>query len=276
MAFNPNTVWISHTSLNDFEKCKQLYYLRNLYRDKKFGNNFRLQVASPYLSLGEAVHDAIDHFTERYQPEHRTLDRLMYEYNRGWQLKPDRIGGFKDKAQEKEFKERGESMLERFFGNSYFSKGNPIRVDFPKLPLVGEDDVVLVGNFDWLEKIEGGLHIMDFKTGKEEDENSLQLPIYALLAQHVLKEPVIKISYWYLDRDDEPVEKEIPDLSKTLKTIKTRASAVEDAIKFQDFPCEAEIGYCKNCHEYYQVINEQAEHVQTDFKRKREVFYIEQ
>lgn len=274
MAFNPNTIWISHTSLGDFEKCKQLYYLRNLYRDQKYGNNFRLHVASPFLSLGEAVHDAIDHFTERYEPEHRTLDRLMYEYQRGWGLKPGKIGGFKDEAQEKEFKQRGEGMLERFFKNSHFSKGKPIRVNFPKLPLVGEDDVVLVGNFDWLEKNGDGLHVMDFKTGKEEDGDSLQLPIYALLAEHVLKEPVTKLTYWYLDRDDEPIQKEIPDISKTLAAVKERAAKIEDAVKFQDFPCDAELGYCKHCNEYHMVINEQAEHVQTDFKRKREVFYI--
>lgn len=275
MAYNPNTIWISHTSLNDFEKCRQLYYLRNLYRDKKYGNNFRLAVASPYLSLGEAVHDAIDHFTERYEPEQRNIDRLMYEYKRGWSLKPGKIGGFKNDGQENEFKERGESMLERFMKNTYFSKGNPIRVNFPKLPLVGEDDVVLVGNFDWLEKTPEGLHVLDFKTGKEEAEDSLQLPIYTILAEHVLKEPVAKVSYWYLDRDDEPVEMQIPDLTKTLDIVKEKAAKMEDAIKFQDFPCEAEIGYCKNCHEYHKVINDQAEHVQTDFKRKREVFFID-
>lgn len=276
MAYNPNTIWISHTSLGDFEKCKQLYYLRNLYRDKKYGNNFRLAVASPYLSLGEAVHDAIDHFTERYVPEQRNLDRLMYEYKRGWSLKPGRIGGFKDEGQEKEFKERGEAMLERFFKNTYFSKGMPIRVNFPKFPLVGEDTVILVGNFDWLEKTPDGLHILDFKTGKEEGEDSLQLPIYAILAKHVLGENVAKISYWYLDRDDEPVEMQIPDLGKTLETVKEKAAKMEDAIKFQAFPCTAEIGYCKNCHEYHKVINDQAEHVQTDFKRKREVFFLDQ
>lgn len=275
MAYNPNTVWISHTSLGDFEKCKQLYYLRNLYRDKKYGNNFRLQVASPYLALGEAVHDAIDHFIDRYQSEHRTLDRLMYEYNRIWQLKPGKIGGFKNTEQEKEFKTRGEAMLERFFKNSHFSKGKPIKINFPKLPLVGEDDVVLVGNFDYLEETASGLHVMDFKTGKEEDSNSLQLPIYAILAEHVLGKKINKLSYWYLDRDDEPVEMPIPDLEKSLKIIKEKAAVLTESVKFQDFACSDELGYCKSCHEYNSVIKDQAEHVQTDFKRKREVFFIE-
>lgn len=214
MAFNPNTIWISHTSLNDFEKCKQLYFLRNLYRDTKYGNGFRIQVASPYLSLGEAVHDAIENFVTRYDTLQRTKDNLMYEYKRGWSLKPGRIGGFKDDSSEKEFKERGEAMLERFLKNEHYSKGKPIQVNFPKLALIGQDDAVLVGNFDWLEETEDGLHILDFKTGKEESENSLQLPIYALLAEYNLKKPVKKVSYWYLDRDAEPIEKNLPDLKK--------------------------------------------------------------
>lgn len=275
MIYNPNTIWISHTSLGDFEKCRQLYYLRNIFRDKKIGNNFRIQAASPYLSLGETVHDAIDNYFTRYSFEERDKDKLFYEYKRGWSLKTGKIGGFKNDGQEKEFKKRGAMMLERFWKNSSFSKSDPIQISFPKLPLVGENDVVLVGNFDWLGKTPKGLHILDFKTGKEESEDSLQLPIYAILAKHVIKKPVSKVSYWYLDRDDEPVEMQIPDLEKTLKIVKEKAAKMADSIKFQDFPCGAGADYCKNCHEYYRVVNDQAEHVQTDFKRKREVFYLD-
>lgn len=274
MAFNPNTIWISHTSLNDFAKCKQLYYLRNLYRDKKHGNNFRIQVASPYLSLGEAVHDAIDNFVTRYNPSQRTKDNLMYEFKRGWSLKPGKIGGFKDGPQEQGFKDRGEVMLERFLKVERYSKGSSIRIDFPKLPLIGEDDAILVGNFDWLEETPEGLHIMDFKTGKEEGENSLQLPIYALLAEHNLKKPVTKMSYWYLDRDDSPVEISIPDLSQTLEIVKNKSLEVQKAVQGKAFACLENEGYCKHCHEYHKAINDQAEHVQTDFKRKREVFFL--
>lgn len=277
MAYNPNTIWISHTSLNDYDKCRQLYYLRNLYRDQKYGNNFRIQVASPYLSLGEAVHDAIDNFVTRYPSSERNKDKLMYEFNRGWNLKPGKIGGFKDEGQEKEFKERGESMLERFYKNSYFSKGIPLRIDFPKLPLIGEDDVVLVGNFDWLEENPDGLHILDFKTGTlEEGESSLQLPIYALLAEYNFKKPVAKVSYWYLDRDDSPVSKPISNLDQTLEKVKQKSQEMQKTIQNKNFACSADIGYCKYCHEYHKAMGGQAGHVQTDFKRKREVFFLAQ
>ena len=75
--YNPNTIWISHSALQDFEKCPRLYYLRSIYRDKKFGNNFRIQMANPYLSLGEIVHDAIDNYTNRYELGSRNKDKMM-------------------------------------------------------------------------------------------------------------------------------------------------------------------------------------------------------
>src|SRR5438552_3446077 len=107
MPFNPNTIWLSHTSLGDFEKCHKLYYLRNLYRDKSHGNGYRIQVANPYLSLGQAVHDAIDHFVTRYKTDERTKDKLFYEFERAWQMRPGKRGGFKEADQENYFKERG-------------------------------------------------------------------------------------------------------------------------------------------------------------------------
>ena len=277
MAFNPNTIWISHTSLNDFEKCRQLYYLRNLYRDTKYGNNFRLQVASPYLTLGEAVHDGIDNLFKRYGPDERSKDNLIYEFNRSWRLKPGKRGGFKDEREEKGFKARGEAMLERFWKHPYFKGSNPIQIDFPKLPLIGEDDAVLVGNFDWLELGEPGLHILDFKTGQnEEEEGSLQLPLYALLAEHNLKQPVTKASYWYLDRDDEPVQLPLPNLEEVLTTVKDKAGKVADTVAKKEFVCQSGEERCKFCHEYHAAVDGSAEHVTTDFKRKREVFFLPQ
>ncbi len=141
--------------------------------------------------------------------------------------------------------------------------------------MIGQDDAVLVGNFDWLEETPKGLHILDFKTGKEEDENSQQLPLYALLAEHNLKKPVTRVSYWYLDRDDDPIEVKIPNLSQTHSAVKTKTLEVQKAVLEKNFTCQEELGYCRSCHEYHKAVNEQAEHVQTDFKRKREVFFVD-
>lgn len=275
MPYNPNTIWISHTSLGDFEKCKKLYWLRNLYRDQKYGNNFRVQIASPYLSLGEAVHNAIDNFVTRYTPEERDKDKLMYEYSRDWASKIGKRGGFKDTGQEKYFKERGEAMLERFWKNSYFNRGKTIPVNFPKIALIGQDDAILVGNFDWLEETQEGLHILDFKTGaNEEEDGSLQLPIYALLAEKFLKKPVAKVSYWYLDKDDQPIEKPIPDLNQTLETLTSKATLVKQTVDGKDFVCLKGENCVRDCIEYSKLKDGEGEHVGTDYKRKREIYYL--
>lgn len=273
--FNTNIIWVSHSSLSDFEKCPRLYFLRNIYRDKKLGNNFRIQVANPYLSLGEVVHDAIDNFTARYDPRERNKDKLMYELSRGWVLKKGKIGGFESESQEKEFKDRSVAMAERFLANKDYANAKPMRSpDFPKKKLFEDKDLVLVGNFDWLEPHEDGLHIVDFKTGQhEEAEDSLQLPIYSILANENLDKPVRKTSYWYLDKDPEPREVVMKNLDESLDLVKDKSLAVEKAISENDFRCQNPEN-CIFCREYESILKGEAEHVATNFKRKREVFFI--
>ena len=272
--FNPNTIWISHSSLADFEKCPWLYYLRNLYRDAKFGNNFRIQVANPYLSLGEIVHDAIDNFVNRYQPRERSKDKMMYELSRGWVLKKGKTGGFKTQSQEEEFKDRSVQMAQRFLANEDFADKIPLKTEgFPKKKLFTDKDLVLVGNFDWLEDFADGLHIVDFKTGQhEEAEDSLQLPIYSILANETFNKPVRKTSYWYLDKDPQPRVVQLKDLDESLGLIEKKSLAVEKAKVEDNFPHRSE--NCIFCREYELVSKGEAEHVGTDFKRRREVFFI--
>ena len=277
MAFdyNPNTIWISHSSLSDFEKCPRLYYLRNIYRDKNLGNNFRIQVANPYLSLGEIVHDAIDNYINRYNPLERNKDKMTYELSRGWILKKGKIGGFKSDSQEKEFKDRSVQMAERFLANENFSKVTIFKApNFPKKKLFPDKDLVLVGNFDWIEQYGDGLHIVDFKTGQhEESGDSLQLPIYSILANENLDKPVRKTSYWYLDKDPEPKEVAMRDLDESLDLVKKRSLAVEKAIKESNYSRHNSEN-CVFCQEYESVLKGESEHVGTDYKRKREVFFV--
>ena len=277
MAFkyNPNTIWISYSSLSDFEKCPRLYYLRSIYRDKKFGNNFRIQVANPYLSLGEIVHDAIDNYINKFSPAERNKNVMIQELSKGWNLKHGKIGGFKNDTQEKEFKTRSVIMVNRFLSNKSFSRANSYKLPkFPKKKLFPDKDLTLVGNFDWVETYKDGLHIVDFKTGRqEEDVDSLQLPIYTILANDNLDKPVLKTSYWYLDKDPVPKEVRMNNLEKSLKVVQKKSLEVEKAIKKSNFTDHSSKS-CFFCKEYEAVLNGKAEHVGTHYKRKREVFFV--
>src|SRR5690606_5959349 len=90
-----------------------------------------------------------------------------------------------------------------------------IKMDIPHYWLSEKDNLILCGKIDWLEYIQenDSVGIIDFKTGEiEVDNNSLQLPIYYLLASHCQKRKVEKVSYWYLSKEDEPRQLEVPNI----------------------------------------------------------------
>src|SRR5476649_1046372 len=51
-------IWVSHSSIGDFLKCPRAYYLHNVYKDPKTGR--KINIASPALSLGLAVHTTLE------------------------------------------------------------------------------------------------------------------------------------------------------------------------------------------------------------------------
>ena len=51
-------VWLSHSSMADFQKCHRLYYLKNMFKDPR--TKRKINIASPHLTLGSAVHKVIE------------------------------------------------------------------------------------------------------------------------------------------------------------------------------------------------------------------------
>lgn len=185
--------WVSHSSISDFLACPRAYYLRNVYKDPKTGN--KITVTNASLSLGQIVHEVIEELSLLPVDERLEIS-LVKKYDVAWKKVEGKIGGFKDKDQEIEYKERGVKMLERVEKNPgpILNKAIKIQTDFiPNYYLSEEDNIILCGKIDWIEYLEktDSVHIIDFKTGKnEEDESSLQLPIYLLLATNLQSRPV--------------------------------------------------------------------------------------
>ena len=91
------------------------------------------------------------------------------------------------------------------------------------------------------------VRIVDFKTGKfDEDPDSLQLPIYYLLASRCQTKPVTGISYWYLNRDPEPVAMDLPDKDDATTRILEYAKRIALARKLGRFVCKENDG-CRAC-----------------------------
>ena len=218
-------IWVSHSSMGDFLKCPRAYYLRNVYKDPKTGR--KINIVNPALSLGQAVHTTLESL-KNIPFNERTNRDLLADFEKAWGEVSGKKGGFKNDVEESEVKTRGKAMIERVIQNP-----GPIAQKIVRLPeshngmapnffLSEKDNIILNGRIDWLEYIEqdDSIRVLDFKTGKHnEGDDSLQLPIYLLLLNALQKRKISGASYWYLDRDDKPVDMILPDIDEARKKV---------------------------------------------------------
>lgn len=270
-------VWISHSTISDFEKCPRLYWLRNVYKDPKIGK--KVQIVNPYMSLGMAVHDTIERI--RYLPREVRFEKsLTHIFEELWVAFEGEVGGWKDAEQEKEFKARGYEMIKRVEEHPGPLKNLSIALkakgEMVSSMLIAED-IILCGNVDWVEVLpDGSLHIIDFKTGKNEEKNeSLQLPIYLLLAAAFSPQrPVTKMSYWYLTKNDLPTEVPMPEMTGVLEQLKTVGESMRNARKTypEGIPCPFK--GCRYCKEYEAVLEGKLKRVGYDATREKILYLI--
>jgi CRISPR/Cas system-associated exonuclease Cas4 (RecB family) len=255
-------VWVSHSSIGDYLKCPRAYYLKNIYRDPK--TNHKIMLMSPPLALGQAVHEVVESLSTVAVTD-RLGQSLLNRFEQSWKTISGESGGFSDKDGEGRFKERGARMITRIMDHPgpLLNKAIKIRQELPYYWLSEEDNIILCGKIDWLEFLEKtqSVHIIDFKTGKfDEDESSLQLPIYYLLVSHCQKWSVTKMSYWYLDRDDTPTEVKLPEEAEATERVLKIAKQIVLARKLEHFVCPKKDG-CRDCRPYEAIISGRAKFV---------------
>lgn len=270
-----SAVWVSHSSISDFLHCPRAYYLKNVYKDPKTGH--KIAIASPALSLGQAVHEVIESLSV-LPTETRFRDSLLIKFDQSWLKVSGKRGGFTHPEQEERFKERGKDMLRRIMEHPgpLKNKAVKIKMDLPHYWLSEAENIILCGKIDWLEynPDTDSVAIIDFKTGKgEESEDSLQLPIYHLLVANVQKRTVDKVCYWYLDRDDEVCEMKLPDLKAAEEKVLSIAKQMKLARKLELFKCPT--NGCQYCRDFEVILRGDAELVGTD-ELRRDVYILPQ
>lgn len=278
MAFNPNAVFVSPSSLADFEKCPQLYYLRQVYRSPR---GLKIQLINPNLALGQNIHDTLDQFL-KLPVEQRTKDELERTFSVIWDLTSGEKGGFSSSEEETIYKKRGEEMLNRFWNNKHFQETEIVKIpSFPKAEL--GNDLILTGKLDWIERAEESLpsgeasyKIVDFKTGKnEEREDSQQMPIYAYLVSQVLKTKNITACYWYLDKDKDLTACSLPDLGETFKYLKQKGEIIKMVRQTNSFRCQSGKESCWACKEMLAISQGKGKLISMDpVNRKQEIYII--
>ncbi|MFA6463408.1 MAG: PD-(D/E)XK nuclease family protein [Candidatus Paceibacterota bacterium] len=268
MAFDKySAVWVSHSSMGDFLKCPRAYYLHNVYKDPK--TKRKISIINPSLSLGLAVHTTLEAL-KNIPVEERMKRDLLADYEEAWKAVSGKIGGFKNAEEEAEFKERGKAMIERVIKNPGPITEKTVRIKEsnngmpPNFILSDEENIILCGLIDWLEYIEkdDSVRILDFKTGKhDETEDSLQLPIYLLLLNALQKRKVTGASYWYLDRDDKPIDMPLPTIKQSEEKVLAVAKQVKNAREKKIFLCPKGEGGCFACKPFEAILEGKAEYL---------------
>ncbi len=258
-------VWVSHTSMSDFLRCPRAYFLKNIYKDPK--TNHKIKLMSPALALGQSVHEVLESLSNIPAAKRFTEEPLMDKFDKSWAKVSGVKGGFVDESSEYAYKKRGQEMIKRVWNNPGPIGGLSVKIqqDLPYFWLSEEENLILCGKIDWLEYLpdSDSVHIIDFKTGKnEEEENSLQLSIYHLLVHKCQKRNVTKASYWYLEKNDFLTEKTLPALEEAEKNILDIARQIKLARQLKRFKCSKDV--CQSCSPYEDILAGKAEFVGID------------
>lgn len=270
-----SALWISHSRINDFKACPRAYYLKYRYRNPK--NNHKMKLMTPPLALGQIVHDVLDSLTVIPLKE-RFKVSFVEKLHTLWEKIEGKKGGFLDSSIEQQYKARGEAMVLRLMKNPgpLAQLAVKLKMDLPYFWLSEEKNIILCGKIDWMEYLPDtdSIHIIDFKTSKhEEQDDSLQLPIYYLLAKKCQSRHISKMSYWYLEREDGIIEKELPDETRLLRELEDRALEIQLAHKLDRFKCHQPDG-CYSCKPYELLLKGEGEFVGVN-DYKEDVFVLD-
>lgn len=277
--FVKDPIYISYTSLSDFLKCQRAFYFKNIYRHKipvKEGEEphepFRIQIASPYLSLGSTVHDAIKWFLE--MKGQVTKERLLKKFRNLWLKYRGKRGGFASDEDEAIFGKRGLKMIDNFYQNAKILEKSMPTLPFPKYNLI--ENIILMGNMDFVGLLpDGTLHVIDFKTGVNDEKDALQLYIYAILSESNYQKEVSKASFWYLDRDGSPKQIVLDPLEPQIQWLINKSLEVKKAIEQNSWVCiKGKEGLCRDCRDYQLILDGKGEFQFTDYRYKKLIYFL--
>lgn len=207
----------SVSRLKLFEECPKAYHFS--FVDEVFVKMKSKLRRDPeniwsFQTLGKAVHDSITLFF--YLPEdERNWERLKEQLKIAWRSEamPNKLpplgkwGGFKTLEEERETYKQALQLLLQFQKHfafdqeiEYLPTKNITRSidDYKKLIQDLNPAVQISGKFDLILKTKQGLAVVDFKTGRSEDQSDFQLKFYKLLAELNFDQPVVKASFYYL------------------------------------------------------------------------------
>ncbi len=243
--------YISYSQINAFQLCPLHYKLRYILNIPP--------PASPALSFGSSVHNALKDFYLMIKGKERVSKKILVELLwKNWLRE-----GYGSKAYEETMKRRGKEYLESYFDEEFDPKATTLVVEQPFTASISLDGklIKIGGKIDRIDDLGGGkIEIVDYKTGrvpsKRQVGTDLQLSIYAMAASEIDESPFgrktedILLTLYYFDSQQKIQSKRT---SQQLAEDKKKILDYVKAIETSNFRCSGNI-VCTSC-EYKMFCN---------------------
>lgn len=228
---------ISFSQIAAFSTCPQQYKYAHIIGVPSYGKH--------QMSFGKSMHNTLQRYMERilanktaiqtslFDSESRqiakpSLHEFMEMYEAAWIDE-----WYPDSATRDDYKERGQKYLKEYFAIMTLNPPSPKYLEKGFTLKVG--DVLVKGRIDRIDDVEGGVEIVDYKTGtpkvKLEWDDRRQLVLYAIAAEESFTPPLVvkKLSFYYVesntavsfeptDKDREKLKLQIRDTMEQIRT----------------------------------------------------------
>ncbi|RKX68766.1 hypothetical protein DRP53_10020 [candidate division WOR-3 bacterium] len=179
---------LSYSALELYEECPLLYRL--IYIDK------RKRMPRSYFSFGNTIHRTLRDFYTDVLFGPPSLDELLSYYRRNWIDQ-----GYSDDEERRRYFRIGLYILGQFYQKEKAEKRKPVAVEYRfRIRL---KNCQLSGYIDRIDRLNGGVEIIDYKTSPEppaaEDlKTNRQLAIYQLGAERNLNLKADRLTIYHL------------------------------------------------------------------------------
>lgn len=239
----------SFTQLRAYDSCPYQYRFAHILKIPLTGK--------PVFSFGKTMHAAMQRLHLLAQSRHPSAQADIFgdkEYKpiiweEAKEIYEDVFidDWFSDEETKKDYWDRGLNSLKDFFDGWNQTAELPLYLEYGFTFKLNREYAVR-GAIDRIDKMNDGIKLVDYKTGKPKDkltaEDKEQLLIYQMAAEEVLKEKVNGLAFHYFDNNTE-----IDFLGKPVELDKIRAKMIGliDSIKAGKFDARPDKEKCKWC-----------------------------
>jgi len=240
----------SFTQLRDYERCPYQY---------RFAHVLHIPAAGKAVfSFGKTMHGVMQKFflLARLRSSSGQKDLFGGEAKSGEiifdELRDIYVESFiddwyPDKKTKDAYFDQGLKSLKNFFDLWQKCKSLAEQLEY-RFTFKLSSDCSIRGAIDRIDRVSGGVKLIDYKTGRAKErlsgEDKEQLLLYQIAAQEVLKEPVKELVFYYFDDNSEISFLGTPE---EISGLKEKIISTVEEIKTAKFPAKPEKEKCKWC-----------------------------